>query len=239
MIFYEYELSTYTINMGETAELRIRKEANLYLFVLFCIKKRVYFAAPKYINMKKILLSVVILTIGFTSTLFAQTQDEMKAWQTYMTPGDVHKMMAKGNGEWTQEVTMWMQPGAPPTKSQATCKNEMIMGGRYQLSKTTGNMMGMPFEGMSLVGYDNAKKVFSSTWIDNFGTGTMHLEGTWDDATKTITFMGKMLDPMTGEDQDVKETMQMIDDDTQKMEMFVMKDGGEFKTMEINFKRKK
>ena len=79
------------------------------------------------------------------------------------------------NGEWNEEVTMWMAPGAPPTVSKATAKNEMIMGGRYQLSKSTGTMMGMPFEGMSTVGYDNAKKQFTSTWIDNFGTGTMAL----------------------------------------------------------------
>ncbi|MBK9333372.1 MAG: DUF1579 family protein [Ignavibacteria bacterium] len=30
------------------------------------------------------------------------------------------------------------------------------MGGRYQQGKHTGDMMGMPFEGMSLLGYDNA-----------------------------------------------------------------------------------
>lgn len=34
----------------------------------------------------------------------------------------------------------------------------MIFGGRYQLSNYKGNFMGMPFEGMSIMGYDNAKK---------------------------------------------------------------------------------
>lgn len=123
--------------------------------------------------MKKILSAVAAIIIS--NLLFAQSDNDMKAWQDYMTPGDVHKMMAKYNGEWNEEVTMWMAPGAPPTVSKATAKNEMIMGGRYQLSKSTGNMMGMPFEGMSTVGYDNAKKQFTSTWIDNFGTGTMAL----------------------------------------------------------------
>ena len=32
--------------------------------------------------------------------------------------------------------------------------------------------MGMPFNGLSLEGYDNAKKEFTSIWIDNMGTGT-------------------------------------------------------------------
>jgi hypothetical protein len=35
----------------------------------------------------------------------------------------------------------------------------------------------MPFEGISTLGYDNAKKTFFSTWIDNMGTGMMVMEG--------------------------------------------------------------
>ena len=71
---------------------------------------------------------------------------------------DVHKEMAKWDGEWNEEIHMWMAPGAPPQKMQATCVNKMILGGRYQESKHTGNFMGMPFEGISTTGYDNAEK---------------------------------------------------------------------------------
>lgn len=31
---------------------------------------------------------------------------------------------------------------------------------------------------MSLLAYDNARKLFISTWIENVGTGMMVLEGT-------------------------------------------------------------
>ena len=65
----------------------------------------------------------------------------------YMTPGSVHQMLAKSDGEWTAETTLWAAPGAPPTKSTGTAVNRMILGGRYQESKNTGNFMGMPFEG--------------------------------------------------------------------------------------------
>lgn len=113
------------------------------------------------------------------------------------------------------------------------------MGGRYQLSKTKGEMMGMPFEGMSLVGYDNAKKTFSSVWIDNFGTGITTMEGAWDDPTKSITFTGKMVDPGTGKEIWTKQVIKFIDNDTQQMEMFDKKNGTETKTLEIKFTRKK
>ncbi len=165
----------------------------------------------------------------------------MKNWQNYMTPGDMHAMLAKSNGTWNTEITMWEVPGAPATTSTGTSVNNMIMGGRYQESTNSGNMMGMPFEGRSITGYDNGKKAFVSSWIDNMGTGFMNMEGVWDDATKTINFSGKCMNPMTLKECDYRETFKLVDDNTQWMEMYGPSpiDGKEFKMMEIKFTRKK
>jgi len=191
--------------------------------------------------MNRVILSIYsLLLIGFSNQLLAQANQDsaMKAWMNYMTPGDVHKMLAKDDGVWTEEITLWMAPGAPPTKSTATATNKMIMGGRYQEAKHTGSFMGMPFEGYSLVGYDNAKKVFVSSWVDNMGTGIMFMEGKWDDKTKTVHFTGKTTDPSTGKDMAVRETFTWIDNNKQKMEMFMTQEGKEHKSMEIIFTRK-
>ncbi|MDQ3683625.1 MAG: DUF1579 domain-containing protein [Bacteroidota bacterium] len=166
----------------------------------------------------------------------------MKNWQAYMTPGDVHKMMSSWNGTWTGDVTMWHEPGMPPEKSKSTSQNKMVMGGRYQVSNHTGNMMGQPFEGISTLAYDNAKKVFINTWIDNMGSGMMVMEGPWDEASKTITLKGKVVDPVAGngKQMEIRETFKIIDDNTQMMEMFGNgPDGKEFKMMEIKYTRKK
>jgi len=166
----------------------------------------------------------------------------MKNWQAYMTPGDVHKMMSSWNGTWTGDVTMWHEPGMPPEKSKSTSQNKMVMGGRYQVSNHTGNMMGQPFEGISTLAYDNAKKVFINTWIDNMGSGMMVMEGPWDEASKTITLKGKVVDPVAGngKQMEMRETFKIIDDNTQMMEMFGNgPDGKEFKMMEIKYTRKK
>jgi hypothetical protein len=190
--------------------------------------------------MKKIVqLAIAILLACNCFTAFAQSQDEMKAWQDYMTPGDVHKMLAKWDGKWKEDISMWMQPGAPPTKSTSSCVNKMILGGRYQESRHTGNMMGMPFEGISTLAWDNARKMLVSTWIDNMGTGIMYMEGTWDDATKTANFKGKSTDHMTGKEMDIREVFTVVDDNTQKMEMYMTQGGQEMKTMEIKFTRSK
>ena len=164
--------------------------------------------------------------------------EDMKKWGDYMTPGDMHKMLASSDGDWNEEVTFWMAPGGPPTKNQSTCTNKMIMGGRYQESIHSGMMEGMPFEGKGTLAYDNLRKVFLSTWIDNWGTGMMYMEGKYDPATKTISFSGKCVDPLVGKEVPVRETFKIIDDKTQKMEMFMTKNGKEFKNMEIVFTRK-
>lgn len=190
--------------------------------------------------MKKLAIAATAVLFVINSfSVSAQTQEQMKAWTDYMTPGEVHKMIAKWDGKWNGAVTMWMQPGAQPTKSTSTCVNKMILGGRYQQSTHTGNMMGQPFEGQSTLGWDNARKMLVNTWIDNMGTGVMYMEGTWDDATKTATFKGKTTDPTTGKEMDVKQTFAIINDNTQKMEMFMNHEGQEFKTMEITFTRAK
>ena len=123
------------------------------------------------------------------------------------------------------------------TKTDGTTAT-MILGGRYQESINKGSMMGQPFEGRSIVGYDNAKKMLVSSWVDNMGTGMMTMEGTWDSTTHSVNFKGKVVDPMTGKDMDCRETFTMIDDNTQKIEMWCTQYGKEMKTMEINFKRR-
>lgn len=164
----------------------------------------------------------------------------MKAWTDYMTPGPAHNMLAKADGEWVAEMTMWMTPDAPPQKSTATSTNKMIMGGRYQHTTVKGDFGGMPFEGISTVGYDNSKKKFISTWLDNMGTGIMVMEGTWDSVNNVVNFSGTQTDPITGKECTMREVFKQVDANTQLMEMYATYPGGkEYKSMEITYRRKK
>ena len=177
-------------------------------------------------------------TKSITST--AQTEAEMKAWQTYMTPGDMHKVLAQTEGEWTTEGKMWMDPKSEPMISKGECTYKMVLGGRYQETQFKGDMMGQQFEGKGVMAYDNFKKQFESTWIDNMGSGIMKTEGNYDPATKTFTMTGKLVDPMTSKECTVRETLKIVDDDTHVMTMYNTVGGQpEFKTMELTFKRKK
>ncbi|WP_276133912.1 DUF1579 domain-containing protein [Polluticoccus soli] len=162
-----------------------------------------------------------------------------KAWQDYMTPGPMHKWMESTNGKWDADFTFWMGPDAPPDSgSKATVENKTILGGRYQESIYKGTMMGGPFEGKGTMAYDNAKKKFINTWIDNMGTGLMHMEGTYDEATKTLNMSGTGVDPVSGKDVAMRQVLKTIDDKHQLMEMYDTKGGREYKSMEIRLTKK-
>lgn len=190
-------------------------------------------------NLVKIIF--LSLSVVFFQHAYSQTDKqsaEEKAWKEYMSPGEAHKMLARSSGEWNEELTMWMDAGSPPTKHTATAVTKMIMDGRYQQTLHKGTFNGMPFEGVGITGYDNAKKVFFSTWIDNMGTGIMYSEGKWKEPGKSIEFTGKTFDPVSGKELIVRDVLRVIDNNTQLMEMYTTKDGKEYKSMEIRLTRK-
>lgn len=188
------------------------------------------------VNMKKFILCSLLLVFISSYSVQAQDQAQMQQWQEYMTPGPMHKILANNVGQWKGEITLWMDPSQPPTKLESTAICESLFDGKYFQTKYSGEMMGMPYNGLEITGFDNAKKKFFSSLIDNMGTGIMTLEGTYDEATKTITFIGSETD-FSGKDMKVRETMKSIDNDNMLFEMFMDQGAGEMKSMEVKYTR--
>ncbi len=190
--------------------------------------------------MKKLILlcSLLLIITASASNLKAQDQEMMKRWMEYSTPSDAHKAMAKLAGSWNFTSKMWMDPSQPPMDGTGTAKFEMVYGDRYLQSKVSSTMMGMPFEGTALTGYNNATKKYFTTWIDNMGTGLMTLEGTRDDKAGVITFYGSMFDPMAGKNCTMRQTMKIDSDNKMTMAMYSTTEGGsEKQDMEIVYTR--
>jgi len=163
-----------------------------------------------------------------------------KAWHDFKTPGDMHKWLEKTNGTWEAELSQWMDPSAPAMKSKSTIVQSSIMGGRYVTSKFSGTVFGQPMQGQSTTGYDNARKLFVSTWIDDLGTGVVFMTGTYDSTTKTLNLKGLQTEPTTGKEVDIREEMTIIDNDSYTMTMYSTgMDGKEMKFLEGTYKRKK
>ncbi|AXB55877.1 DUF1579 domain-containing protein [Flavobacterium fluviale] len=163
---------------------------------------------------------------------------QAKAWQAYATPGAPHKLLSDEVGTWNCEMTFWYEPNAKPEKSSSVATIKMILGGRYQEANYVGKIMGAPFEGKSTVAYNNASKEFTTTFIDNMGTGMMVAVGKYDEGTKSVEYKGEVVNPVTGKKAPYREVYTIVDPTTRKMEMYDTKNGAEYKSMEIVMKKK-
>lgn len=153
------------------------------------------------------------------------------------TPGDPHKALNDFAGSWKVATKLWMVPGADPMAMEGTAETAWVMGGRHLEERFSGNFMGMPFEGRGYTGYDNVKKQYWSTWMDNMSTAMMISTGSAEG--KTWKFKGTMADPMTGKDAAHDMTLTVTDADHHTMEMWgAGPDGKNFKMMEMTYTRK-
>lgn len=190
--------------------------------------------------MKKMITAFFCVSLSIiTLPVAAQSESEMKAWQEFMTPGDMHKWMAKQVGTWEAEVSSWMGPG-DPVISSATDVVTMTMNGLYQIGNFSSTMMGMPFQGQSTLGYDNAKKQFVLTWIDNFGSGIIMMSGNYDNKSKTLILKGMQTNPVTGKEANIRQVNVYHTNDSYTATMYGDgPDGKEIKFMEATYNRKK
>jgi hypothetical protein len=160
-------------------------------------------------------------------------QDPVKNGQ----PGPMHQLLAKMTGNWHQEVKLWLKPDQPAAISTINGHYEMTLDGRFLQSRFEGTLKDQPIMAQSVMGYDNARQVFFSTWIDNQNTGMLYMEGKWLEINKKIELKGKMTDPETGKEIDVKEIITLVDDNNITTEMFMTINGHEFKHMETKSTR--
>ena len=165
-----------------------------------------------------------------------QMQQMMAEYEKAATPGAEHKALQEGVGNWTATSKMWMEPGKPPTEAQGTEEVKPALGGRFIQMHFTGNMMGKPFEGMGMEGYDNIKKKWVMTWADSMGTMIVYAEGTGD--AKQRTFTGEETLP-GGQKRPFRWVVKTESKDKHTMEMYAPgMDGKEAKEMEIVYTRK-
>ena len=157
----------------------------------------------------------------------------------YMRTNENHTILSTWAGDWNGAATVWRRPDTTAVFATVRMASEMSMGGRYLVSNITGTLEDTTFEAMGTLGYDNAKKVFVSTWIDNFGTGITELEGNWNNAEHQLELKGKMIDPVTRKEVDARENIRAIDKNNQFLELILYPGdkNKEQKLMEIKYSR--
>jgi hypothetical protein len=166
-------------------------------------------------------------------------QEMMAAMMKMATPGPEHAALSPLAGSWKTVTKMWNSPAGEPMTSEGTCERSWVMGGRYLVANYKGVFGDMPFEGMEVLGYDNLKKQYVSSWVDNMGTGIMMSQGSaMDPSAHSFTLSGSMTDPM-GNASTMRGVTNIVDGNTYTMTMYANDRGQEAKMMEITYSRVK
>jgi hypothetical protein len=167
-----------------------------------------------------------------------ETQDHeamMKAYMETTLPGEAHTKLAEMAGDWDYVMLSYEDP-AHPMEIKGTSTMNMVMDGRYLKQETKGMMMGMPFAGIGVTGYNNITKEYESIWYDNMGTGIMKSVGTGDGSL--ITMHSEYIDPMTRKEITVKTVSEMVSKDEHRFVWYNMEGDKEVKAFEITYTRR-
>jgi Protein of unknown function (DUF1579) len=166
-------------------------------------------------------------------------QQMMEMMTKYGTPAKEHEYLKKYVGSWDVEMKSWMKPEDEPMVSKGTMKGEILWEGRFLMMSFESTMMGMPFQGKQIMGYDLFQKKYTTIWIDNMSTAFAPTTGALDTGGKVFTETGVWPDPSTGGTSKVKIVTTWLADGKYKFEMFMpAPDGKDVKWMEMTATKK-
>lgn len=164
----------------------------------------------------------------------------MAAMMAAMMPGPHHEALMKKAGSWETKTKFWQDPSLPAMETSGTATLESLMDGRFLMEVTKANMMGMPWEGRGIFGYDNTAKKHVGTWFDSFGTMMMSFEGGCESSCSVITLTSNYMDPATKTMKKMKSVSKTTDADHAVMMLYdVAQDGSETKMVEVSYTRVK
>lgn len=143
-------------------------------------------------------------------------------------------VFAKDEGTWDAEMEITPAPGAPPMHQKGVSTNRRIGGGRWLLVDFVAET---GFEGHGVYGWDASTGRYTGAWVDSMQTAISRADGTWDDATKTMTFHVELVHD--GKPFRYREETTTFPDGMQVYRNFVpTPDGGEFEMIRTTYRRR-
>jgi hypothetical protein len=138
-------------------------------------------------------------------------------------------------GDWKVEMKFKMDPSADWIASSATAKTEAVLNGRFIQSDYSGDMMGMPFNGIDHTTYNRETGQYESVWIDDMGAKMSFLSGNFEGDKLVMTGT----DIWQGQKYHTKSVATKVSDDEVQWSMYMSLDGGEtwFENMNMHFTR--
>lgn len=196
-------------------------------------------------------LSITALTLvgatALTTWTLAQEPgqepvDEAAAMMKMMelaAPGKPHQQLMALAGDWTVAARMRMGPDAPWSDMEMKVKSQAALGGRWLISKVSGDMGGMPFDGLHIEGYNNLKQQYEAYWTDSMSTWFVTTSGKVDEHGAR-EMKGVMIDFVSPEGRPYRSVTTYQDADHYRTVMFdTIPPVGDVEMMTMDFSRVK
>lgn len=161
--------------------------------------------------------------------------EQTAAWLKYADPGEQHAWLGRTVGTWKAEARFWSKPGEPPQESDGKQTNTWLLGKRFVQSIYEGNTPWGEFTGMAIDGFDRQRGKYVGIWIDSMGTAMMVFEGKVEGDVRTM--VAELINPMSGEPMKMRGVTTLVSEDEHRYESFLVSPQGEFKNMEIVYRR--
>jgi hypothetical protein len=141
-----------------------------------------------------LLLACVAIVAAADSTPSPATDPAamQKAMDLMSKTGPEHLALRRMVGEWVVAETMWMGPGGAAMSANGKATISEVLGGKWFRQDYQGQMMGQPFTGVLISGYDSVEKQYVATWVDSMSTVMGVLKGESPDGGKSITYTSRM-----------------------------------------------
>jgi hypothetical protein len=169
------------------------------------------------------------------------------SWVALGKPGPSHRLLNMFVGSWNTRTTMFggdveQQTGVTSPTSSSThlgkAKISWILGNRFVKEEFEGEMSGISFQGIGMMGYDNGARRFTNLWIDSLSTAMVHAKGRYFAEENRFEFNGTVYDPLVSKERNVRTTIEIISPKEYIVSTFEPNPKGtEMKTLEIRYEK--
>ena len=150
-----------------------------------------------------------------------------------------HKLLEKYAGTWDAEVTMAGPPGQPAVTTPGKSTSKLGCGGLWLVTDFESSIMGMPFSGHEIFGYDAHDKKYVIHWVDSMSSSFSTGDFTFDAKSRTLDGNVHGRDEK-GEEMTWRQSDVWKDDDNREWSMYRKGvDGKETAELTIHYKRHK
>ncbi|MFQ5506802.1 MAG: dienelactone hydrolase family protein [Planctomycetota bacterium] len=168
----------------------------------------------------------------------ASTGASSRAQVPKPTPGELHRVLWREVGVWDCTMKLF-QPSQEASISKGTETTRLLAGGLWVVSDYEGELLGVPYHGHGVIGYDSARRKLVGTWVDSMSDRLSQMEGVYDAKTRTRTMWVDSIDPTTGKTRKDRHVLRYEGEDAMLFSIFVVRPGEtDSKVIEVTMKRR-